>query len=105
MPEWFLQDGELNKEVRDPTTIAFGFGRRHANSGTTPPGYQLTSSFHLGSVRGQYVKDHAFLTIATVLYVFDIVPSCTTTGYPSIPRRNGPLERYRQCDVVCRPCA
>ena len=28
MPERFLKDGELDPAVRDPATIAFGFGRR-----------------------------------------------------------------------------
>ena len=28
MPERFLKDGKLDPEVRDPATVAFGFGRR-----------------------------------------------------------------------------
>ena len=28
MPERFIKDGEINTSVRDPSTIAFGFGRR-----------------------------------------------------------------------------
>nr|VWO99511.1 N/A [Ganoderma boninense] len=28
MPERFLKDGELNPDVRDPATFAFGYGRR-----------------------------------------------------------------------------
>lgn len=27
-PERFLKDGKLNPDVRDPVTVAFGFGRR-----------------------------------------------------------------------------
>lgn len=27
-PDRFLKDGKLNPEVRDPTLMAFGFGRR-----------------------------------------------------------------------------
>ena len=27
-PDRFIKDGKLNREVRDPETIAFGFGRR-----------------------------------------------------------------------------
>ena len=27
-PDRFLKDGKLNPDVRDPATIAFGFGRR-----------------------------------------------------------------------------
>lgn len=29
MPERFLKDGRLNPDVRDPATIAFGYGRRY----------------------------------------------------------------------------
>ena len=28
MPERFLKDGELDPDVRDPLTFAFGYGRR-----------------------------------------------------------------------------
>ena len=28
LPERFLKDGKLNPDVRDPATVAFGFGRR-----------------------------------------------------------------------------
>ena len=27
-PDRFMKDGILNREVRDPLTLAFGFGRR-----------------------------------------------------------------------------
>ena len=27
-PERYIKDGKINPEVRDPSTIAFGFGRR-----------------------------------------------------------------------------
>ena len=27
-PERFMQDGKLNRSVRDPMDVAFGFGRR-----------------------------------------------------------------------------
>lgn len=28
IPDRFIKDGDINREVRDPTTLAFGFGRR-----------------------------------------------------------------------------
>lgn len=34
-PERFLKDGKLNPDVRDPTTISFGFGRRCVQRHTT----------------------------------------------------------------------
>ena len=29
IPERFLKDGHLNPDIRDPGSIAFGFGRRY----------------------------------------------------------------------------
>ncbi|THH01737.1 hypothetical protein EW026_g988 [Hermanssonia centrifuga] len=52
-PERFITDGTLDTNVRDPSTIAFGFGRRVC------PGRHLA-------------KDTLFLTIASTLYVYDI---------------------------------
>ncbi|KAK7687259.1 hypothetical protein QCA50_009764 [Cerrena zonata] len=54
-PDRFIKDGELNPDVRDPTTISFGFGRRIC------PGRWLSS----GSL---------FITIASVLHTLDIHP-------------------------------
>ena len=28
-PDRFIKNGKLNPDVRDPTTVAFGFGRRY----------------------------------------------------------------------------
>lgn len=30
-PDRFIKDGKLNPDVRDPTTVSFGFGRRHVS--------------------------------------------------------------------------
>ena len=30
-PERFIKDGKINSEIRDPLTIAFGFGRRYVS--------------------------------------------------------------------------
>ncbi|KAI0092441.1 cytochrome P450 [Irpex rosettiformis] len=60
-PNRFLKGGILNREIRDPSTLVFGFGRRIC------PGRHFS-------------QDNAFLTIATVLHVFDIVPSLDENG-------------------------
>lgn len=31
-PERFLKDGQLNMDIRDPSNMAFGFGRRYVFS-------------------------------------------------------------------------
>lgn len=30
-PDRFIKDGKLNEDVRDPTTMSFGFGRRYVD--------------------------------------------------------------------------
>lgn len=81
-PERFLRDGKLNPDVRDPTTMAFGFGRRYAPP--LPAGrLSIDRCFQLSICPGQYfAKDHAFITIATVLHVLDIVPALDKKGNP-----------------------
>ncbi|EIW59412.1 CyP450 monooxygenase [Trametes versicolor FP-101664 SS1] len=63
LPERFLKDGRLNPDVRDPATVAFGFGRRICP--------------------GRYFADAAlFLNIARVLHVFDISAPLDVAGQP-----------------------
>ncbi|KAI0340920.1 cytochrome P450 [Trametopsis cervina] len=79
-PDRFIQDGRINKAVRNPTNMAFGFGRRIC------PGRHLA-------------LDTAFLMIASVLHTFNVLPSVDehgnamdptpqpTTGFLSYPDR------------------
>ena len=60
-PERFLKDGKLDPDVRDPDTIAFGFGRRIC------PGLYLA-------------ENSVFLSVATILAVFDISRAVDETG-------------------------
>ncbi|KAI0346960.1 CyP450 monooxygenase [Trametopsis cervina] len=60
-PDRFLKDGEINRAVRNPTTIAFGFGRRIC------PGRH-------------FAQDHVFLMIASILHTFDIEPAVDEYG-------------------------
>ncbi|KAI0712385.1 cytochrome P450 [Earliella scabrosa] len=63
IPERFLKDGHLNPDIRDPGSIAFGFGRR------TCPGRFLAD----GSV---------FLFMASILHTFDLSPPLDEYGKP-----------------------
>ncbi|KAK7678462.1 hypothetical protein QCA50_018522 [Cerrena zonata] len=51
----FIKDGKINPDVRDPLTVAFGFGRR-----ICPGRYSSNGSL--------------FILIASVLHVFNIHP-------------------------------
>ncbi|KAI1794923.1 cytochrome P450 [Ganoderma leucocontextum] len=55
LPDRFLKDGKLNPDVRDPGTVAFGFGRRIC------PGRH-------------FAEAALFINIACVLHVFAIAP-------------------------------
>ncbi|KAI0085085.1 cytochrome P450 [Irpex rosettiformis] len=65
-PGRFIKDGEINPEIRDPATIAFGFGRRIC------PGRH-------------FAKDTAFLVIASILHAFDVKPSVDENGFELDP--------------------
>ncbi|OBZ65325.1 O-methylsterigmatocystin oxidoreductase [Grifola frondosa] len=60
-PERFLKDGNLDAQVKDPSSFAFGFGRRIC------PGRHFADSLF-------------WLTVASVLHVFDIGPPVDATG-------------------------
>ncbi|KAJ8474863.1 hypothetical protein ONZ51_g6940 [Trametes cubensis] len=64
-PERFLtpDESELNPNVPDPSSIAFGYGRRIC------PGRH-------------FAEDVLFITIASILHVFDIVPALDAHGRP-----------------------
>jgi len=63
-PERFLDgSGKINPNVRDPYTMAFGFGRRIC------PGRHLS-------------RNGLVLFAASTLHVFDITPGCDASGRP-----------------------
>ncbi|KAF9449842.1 cytochrome P450 [Macrolepiota fuliginosa MF-IS2] len=64
MPERYLKDGQPNSEVRDPWNFAFGYGRR------------VCPGRHMGDAS-------LFITIASVLSVFDIKPPLDDEGRPA----------------------
>ncbi|KAK7462248.1 hypothetical protein VKT23_007851 [Stygiomarasmius scandens] len=76
-PERFLNsDGTLNPEVPDPKNFTFGFGRR-----ICPARYMAWSSL--------------WITVASVLSVFDIMPSLDQDGKEIVP-----LPKYTNGIVV-----
>ncbi|KAI0092431.1 CyP450 monooxygenase [Irpex rosettiformis] len=60
-PERFIKDSALNPDVLDPNSLAFGFGRR-----ICPGRY--------------FAMDTAFMAMASILHVFNVVPSLDKDG-------------------------
>ncbi|KAI0092432.1 CyP450 monooxygenase [Irpex rosettiformis] len=86
-PDRFMKDGALNPDVRDPSTVAFGFGRRIC------PGRHLA-------------KDNAFLTMASALHVFDILPAVDENGKqldPTVQMTTGLLSCPDRFNYTLRP--
>ncbi|EMD38834.1 hypothetical protein CERSUDRAFT_63783 [Gelatoporia subvermispora B] len=62
-PERYLKDGRVNPAILDPTTVAFGTGRRICP--------------------GRYFSDMSlFINVASVLHLFDISPGVDEDGKP-----------------------
>ncbi|TFK41770.1 cytochrome P450 [Crucibulum laeve] len=66
-PERFLKDGKLNPEVRDPASLAFGFGRRAC------PGSHIAQST-------------MWLTFASILSTFDVTAAVDKNGAKILPQ-------------------
>ncbi|KAI0796313.1 CyP450 monooxygenase [Irpex lacteus] len=86
-PDRFMKDGCIDPKVRDPNTLGFGFGRRVC------PGRHLA-------------KDNAFMTIASVLHVFDVVPALDETGKqtdPTVGMTTGLISYPDKLNYTLRP--
>ncbi|KAI8994236.1 CyP450 monooxygenase [Trametes punicea] len=87
LPERFIKDGRLNPDVRDPATVAFGFGRRICP--------------------GRYFADATlFLNVARVLHVFEIGPPLDTDGRPvriEPKMKDGFLSYPEDCRCTIKP--
>lgn len=76
-PERFLKNGQIDPSIRDPSVAAFGFGRRICP--------------------GRHLSDNSlFITVASVLSVFDISPVLDKDGKPIKP-----LRRYSGDTLSC----
>ncbi|KAI0647812.1 CyP450 monooxygenase [Trametes meyenii] len=86
-PGRFIKDGRLNREIRDPASVAFGFGRRICP--------------------GRYFADAAlFLNIARVLHVFEIGPPLSDDSLPVCvePKmKDGFLSYPEDCRCTIKP--
>ncbi|EMD36556.1 hypothetical protein CERSUDRAFT_115591 [Gelatoporia subvermispora B] len=87
-PERFLKDGKLDPDVRDPSTIAFGFGRRIC------PGRHLSDA-------------SVFINVASILHVFDMKPAVDEYGTPKLPEARATSGFFSypypfECDVKAR---
>jgi cytochrome P450 len=104
-PERFLKDGQLDPKVKTPEA-AFGFGRRYGTdlllsdeASTDPARCRICPGRHLAS-------NTMFLTIASVLAVFNIEKAIDEDGKVITPCEeysSGPIwSVYR---AYCRPCS
>ncbi|EJF55407.1 cytochrome P450 [Dichomitus squalens LYAD-421 SS1] len=83
VPERFMKDGNLDAAVRDPSTVAFGFGRRVC------PGRHLADNM-------------LFIYISSVLHTYNITPPLDKHGQPIHiqPRGKSGIVSYLE-DVRC----
>ncbi|KAF8874410.1 putative CyP450 monooxygenase [Infundibulicybe gibba] len=87
IPERFLKDGRINRDVRDPRVAAFGYGRRIC------PGRFLS-------------ENSMFSVIASVLAVFNISAPLDETGNPiqlKPDMSTGPLSYPAPFECVIKP--
>ncbi|OCH88065.1 CyP450 monooxygenase [Obba rivulosa] len=87
-PERFLKDGRLDPDVKDPSTAAFGFGRRICP--------------------GRFFADATlYINMACILHVFDIKPSLDEWGHPVLPEMKTASGFFApplpfKCDIAAR---
>ena len=78
-PERYLKDGKANPDVMDPSSVAFGFGRRLVN-----PIYSMTYilwQFFLRVCPGKHFSDNfLYLIVSCLLAVYDIKPQVDDQG-------------------------
>ena len=80
-PDRFIKNGKINREVRDPSTITFGFGRRSVQVGSLSSDINTSLTTMQRICPGRHLaKDMAFLLMASVLHVFDILPLLDENG-------------------------
>lgn len=71
-PSRFLNDGKLDPNILDPSSVAFGFGRRLGSSLRLCGYYEMTFDFRI--CPGRHLSDASlFLTVTSILHTFDIL--------------------------------
>ena len=76
-----MKDGQLDSSVKDPSTVAFGFGRRYV--------FRLlmvvaSNTYSLCRVcPGRHLAENMLFTyIASILHTYDITPPLDEHGHP-----------------------
>jgi len=79
-PERFLKDGKLNPDVMEPSSVAFGFGRRSVDP-TIFCDVHLIGHLLPSICPGRHYSDNSlYLTISCLLAVYDIEPPVDDQG-------------------------
>ena len=108
-PERFIRDGKLDTSVRDPFAFTFGYGRRSV--GLTDA-YTSAATFDMPNIGlricpGRYfAQDTLFITVASLLHVFDIGPPLDEHGLPIkiVPQMSdGLLSHVTECRCTIKP--
>jgi cytochrome P450 len=82
-PERFVKDDAINTDVRDPSTLVFGFGRRYVMGIIChiPSNLDFLIDICRSICPGKhFASDTAFLIIASILHTFEILPSLDQDG-------------------------
>ncbi|KAI0352606.1 cytochrome P450 [Trametes cingulata] len=90
-PERYFRDGNLDPTVRDPYDYAFGFGRRQES---------------MSCAGKHFAEDALYLSIASVLHVFNIQPPLDEQGRPikiKHQQTHGLLSYPKDCRCVVKP--
>ena len=82
-PERFLKDGALATDVMDPSTVVFGFGRRYNARDLLLVIPDICHRICPGRFMG---RETLFITAASLLSVFDILPALGPDGKPILLR-------------------
>jgi cytochrome P450 len=82
-PERFLKDGRLNLAIREPSTMAFGFGRRYGPYGLAYSIFNLYSDEIFRECPGKSMAlATLWLTTASILSAFEITKALDENGKP-----------------------
>ena len=83
MPERFLKDGQLNPDVRDSASIAFGYGRRYVAYTIQCSWRPLTNDRHHSICPGRHFAEASlFMIVTTILHTLTISAPLGADGRP-----------------------
>ena len=106
-PERYLSgNGSLNPDIRDPNTIAFGFGRRYVvDWSSAVAGLDLLIPPCARICPGRDISDATlFICIASILHVYDISPEIDPSGRPLWPKVDVTSSLVRYALEALRTC-